>query len=420
MKANILSLSLFMMATLAYAQEKTTIELPVSICGQTKWEASSTTVTLVSGQEEVAAWELQGFERHDGIQHSGKIFYIADDAEDRITLLFENVQISHEKRPTLIENLSKKELVIYMRGLTILNNYGAIIRSGGNLSIYGEEKDELDINNRVTIHSAGRNNRSAIEAVGTVSLQDLNLDMDGNKGLYGIRSMGKGEDGSLLILNHVKGKVEGIREATGGFDTIEGTNCTLEGVKLDISNEGNEEENEENDESVETDNSKQNVEEEAQTKTVRAIPVVGGDFVIECKVMGEHRFPCNLPEKEIMFQGQTCRAMILPVETEQGSICWVDCFRYLYFDNVKLTTDIGKPIVDAEGRPLCILFSGNNVIKCANDAFVGGNEMMLVGITRNGSDKLTVTTPKNAFKMKEGQKPRVERMTVKANNKIIK
>ena len=112
--------------------------------------------------------------------------------------------------------------------------------------------------------------------------------------------------------------------------------------------------------------------------------------------------------------------MILPVETEQGSICWVDCFRYLYFDNVKLTTDIGKPIVDAEGRPLCILFSGNNVIKCANDAFVGGNEMMLVGITRNGSDKLTVTTPKNAFKMKEGQKPRVERMTVKANNKIIK
>lgn len=151
----------------------------------------------------------------------------------------------------------------------------------------------------------------------------------------------------------------------------------------------------------------------------KSTPLVGGDFVINCTVMGEHRFPCNLPEKEIMFQGQPLKAMVLPVKTEQGDICWVDGLRYLYFDNVKLTTDSEEPIVKNAG-PLCIIFKGNNIIKCANDAFVCNDEMILIGTARDRRDKLTVTTPKTAFKMKEGQKPRVERMTVKANNKIIK
>ena len=224
--------------------EKTdTLTLPVSICGQTTWTVVETAITLGEGEEERLAYELKDFATHSQVRHQGRVFYLPSDLHDRIELLLEKVQTGSERRACLIDNPTEKALIIHTRGRTVLRNLvGMAIRSKGPLSIYGEEKDSLDLDNLITIYSTGKQNRPTIEAFDEVSLQNLDIDMGGNRGTYGIRCIGNGKDETLLILNNVKGSIHAQRGAVSGFDIIEGTNCELEGVELTIGNEKEEEE----------------------------------------------------------------------------------------------------------------------------------------------------------------------------------
>ena len=46
--------------------------------------------------------------------------------------------------------------------------------------------------------------------------------------------------------------------------------------------------------------------------------------------------------------------MLLPIQTSQGKIYWIEEERTFYFDNVSLSTEDDNPIVESAGEPLII------------------------------------------------------------------
>lgn len=214
------------------AQRQETITLPVVFANQTTWKAVEKTVVPDLEGEAMTAYELQEFERVDGTRRKGTVYYIPSGLNDRIMLMFKDVQMTNENLPAIIDNRTDKTLIIYMQGSNILKNNGSVIRSQGPVSLFGEETDSPDFKHRTTLYSGGRYNRAAIEAVGDVSIQYLNLNMADNRGIYAIRSVPSGEEAPILTLNHVKGKMNGQRGAVYGFGTVEGTHCEIEGVDV--------------------------------------------------------------------------------------------------------------------------------------------------------------------------------------------
>lgn len=374
------------------AQETQTITLPVSLTGKTTWEAIETTVPLNSEEEEQPAYELQGFKSISSIQHKGTVYYVPSALDDRIILLLKNVHIGGERRPALIDNPSEKQLIIHLQGRTHLSNLaGAVIRSQGPVSLYGEEKDSLDFDNVVTLYSAGQQNRSAIEAVGDVTLQNLDIDMSGNRGLYGIRAMGNGKEECVLVLNHVKGKMRGQKEAVTGFDIVEGTRNELEGVKVTLSDEGEAEEATE-----------EPVGQEAPNQ-------VGGDMTLPFRIMGQERFDLPLPAETVTVMRQPMRGLLLPIKTTQGRIFWVEDNRSFYFDNVSLTTNDDTPIVESTGLPLVVQFNGTNELICKGPAFACNGPLAMSGA--GARDKLTIVSPQEPLQLKNQQDLTIHRLT---------
>lgn len=233
----VVACTVMLLSTLtAYAQE--TITLPITFANKIQWKAVETTVTLDSEGEEVPAYELQNFESHQGVVRKGKVFYVPSALEDRIILLMQNVIMSSEQIPYIIQNRTNKTLIIYTKGRTVLSCPSSVINSQGPVSLFGEETDSLGFDNLITLYSSGRQNRATIEAVGDVSIQDLNIDMGNNRGIYAIRSVPSGKEAPVLTLNNVKGTMKGQKGATHGFEIIDGTRCELEGVEVTISDDG--------------------------------------------------------------------------------------------------------------------------------------------------------------------------------------
>ena len=174
-RRNLTMLAVAMLQT-ATLPAQDTITLPLWLCNQAEWKATETTVTLDEESEELPAWELQDFESYTSEQRKGKVYYVDNGLDDRIILLFKEVNI-RTARPYIIDNPTEKDLIIRAYGRTQLSSDGCVVRSQGAVHIIGLDKDSLDFDNLITIYSKGRMNSSAIDVAGDVSLTNLNLNM---------------------------------------------------------------------------------------------------------------------------------------------------------------------------------------------------------------------------------------------------
>ena len=226
-----MAVALLLAAMPVSAQES--ITLPVTFANQKQWKATKTTITLYEGAEEQAAYELQDFKRIDHMRRSGQVFYVPVEGDDRIVLALKNVEMTNEQLPAIIDNQTDKDLYVWVIGRTTLINKGSIIRSRGSVLVLGEERDSLTFDNRITLYSKGAHNLACIEAVGDVTLQDLDVDIS-SSGSYGVRTIPIGQENSVLVLNHVKGTMKGQRDSTHGFDVIEGNHCEVQGVEVNF------------------------------------------------------------------------------------------------------------------------------------------------------------------------------------------
>ena len=227
-------MALLMSATEVSAQTSQSLDLPVSICNQSRWDAVETTVVLNGEEEELTCYKLNGFESNGREQRRGTIYYVPSAVDDRIILVLDHVMItSGVNLPAIIDNRSDKELFVHIKGHTILRCGGDIIRSTGSVNVFGPDADELGLDNTVVLEP-GRRSHAAVETAGDIYLQDILLSAGTTDAPHVFMSTGSSEkEPSVLQLNHVEGRV--VVKAGGsacvGFAEVLGSNGTqIEGI----------------------------------------------------------------------------------------------------------------------------------------------------------------------------------------------
>ena len=112
MKRILIMLTVLMSATGILAQQTETIELPLSLYNQTTWQAKETTVTLNSEEEELPAYELQGWQTYQGMSRQGTVYYVPSALNDRIILMLKDVNSGFVRLPALIDNKTDQGLAM--------------------------------------------------------------------------------------------------------------------------------------------------------------------------------------------------------------------------------------------------------------------------------------------------------------------
>lgn len=364
MKRILIMLTVLMSATGIQAQQTEAIELPLSLYNQTKWQAKETTVTLNSEEEELPAYELQGWQTYQGMSRQGTVYYVPSALNDRIILMLKDVNSGFVRLPALIDNKTDKTLVIHVRGRVILNCQGTVIRSVGDVSIFGEETDdEAEPTSTITL-KGGRRGHAAVETAGDVYLQEVRLDMVGNDAPYGfICTDNRGKEEHILTMNHVVGQATAKTATVAGFQKISAGSlgASVKGIEPNWS-----------------------LDDEYREPAER---VVGDNLIIPVSVMGQSRFASNPMEELTLGRGVVKKGIPLSVNLRKGQIYWIPDEQSLFLHNVEIETDSDMPFIESTtGRELIIHLSGNNQVVCKGDGIVSQSDLILMGAQPEYSD----------------------------------
>ena len=397
----LLSMALLFIAAGTQAQQPETIELPLSLYNQTKWQAVETTVTLSGEEEEQLAYELKGWPTSNGMSRRGTVYYVPSALDDRIILVLKDVVSGYAKLPALIDNKTDKTLVIQLQGRVTLNCQGTAIRSLGDVSFIGELGDDDDAPPVSTlIMQGGIRGHAAVETAGDVYLQGIRLEMGGNAAPYGfLCTYTEGKEERVLEMNHTTGEVKAKNATAAGFQKIVGSQgSSVKGLEPNWSLE------EEYGGAADEDDEAEPDEDEGDGAEA-AVPLVGGDLFIPFSVMGQNRFPLEPAEEIRLSKDVTVKGIALSVNLQGGTIYWIPNDDSFLFSDVDLSSDVSTPVIgNTSGQNLVIRFRGDNRIASKGDAFVSQGHVMLYGtqaLTDEGGSTLKMSTDGRCFLLKD-------------------
>lgn len=403
--------TMLMATTVAQAQQTETVELPLSLYNQTKWQAKETTVALNGEEEELPAYELQGWDTYQGMSRHGTVYYVPSALNDRIILVMKDVDSGYSRLPFLIDNKTNKSLIIHVRGRVSLSSQSTVIRSVGDVSIYGQETEDDAEPTSTFILQCGLRGKAALSTDGDVYLQNIRLEV-GNSAPYGfLCTYTGGKEERIFEMNHVTGNATGEKAAVAGFQKIVGSQGTsVKGIEPNWSLEdeyrgaGQEE--------------KQNsADDKGSAPAKPAERVVGGDLFTPFSVMGQSRFAQN-PMEEITFgNGMVKKGISLSVELREGTIYWIPEDESLLFHNVDLVSETTMPVIESSNA-LTIYFSGNNQISSVGDGIVSRGHLMLIGIQpKYTTNTLKVETTGDCIKLTDSHNLYAENLSMRLSGK---